>query len=248
MLSNLKILCVEDDCFALEEMVTFLKKRAGKVFSAADGQEGIRQYEIHKPDIIIADLLMPKMDGIEMLHRLKDMTPELHAIVISSIGSVDTVLETVDIGIDNYIIKPVEFDDLESKLNKVAEKIATERTAVKGRFENVENKRVIEDAIKKDFIKALKAYLGKGPREIIVQLVGDEAKLTVLGTLTVMEENLVKDMKNYQMVRQLRYSAYEAITKSFSQKLSDLLQTNMKTEKIEIDIKKQMEHVVFKNK
>ena len=55
MLANLKVLCVEDDEFALDEMSNFLKKRVGKVFAATNGDEGIKQYEIHKPDIVIAD-------------------------------------------------------------------------------------------------------------------------------------------------------------------------------------------------
>ena len=107
MLSNLKILCVEDDEFARGEMVSFLKKRAGKVFSAENGEEGIRQYEIHKPDIVIADLLMPGMDGMEMLRKLREEDNKMHAIVVTSVKELDTVLESIDLGVDNYIIKPV---------------------------------------------------------------------------------------------------------------------------------------------
>lgn len=247
-LNNLKILCVEDDTFALEEMVSFLKKRAGKVFSAVNGIEGLAQCEIHKPDIVIADLLMPEMDGMEMLRVLKEHQPGIHAIVVTSVSSLDTVLESMDMGVDNYIIKPVEFDELELKLNKIADTIAADRGMVKGRFDSLDERRVLEDAIKKDFIKALKTYLGKGPREITVQLLGNEVKITVLGTLTVMEENLMKDMKNHQMIRQIRHIAYEEITKEFSRYLGTLLNTEMQCDKINVDLKKKLDQVVFKTK
>lgn len=245
MLDTLKILCVEDDEFALEQMASFLKKRAGKVFSAGDGLEGIRQFEIHKPDIVIADLLMPGMDGMEMLKRLKEEHKDMHAIVVTSVNSVDTVLETMDMGIDNYVIKPVEFDVLELKLNKIAAVIAAEQGDVKGSFDFLEDKRTMEDIIKKDFIKALKTYMGKGPKEITVQLIGDEIKVTVLGLMTVMEENLMKDLKNHQMVRQMRQIAYEAVTKEFCKNLKELLGTDMSCSRISVDLKRKLDQIVF---
>lgn len=246
MLENLKLLCVEDDEFTLEQMMAYLKRRGAKVFGAKDGLEGIKQYEIHKPDIIVADLLMPGMDGMEMLRRLKDEHPGIHAIVVTSVNDLDTVLETMDMGVDNYILKPFDFDVLVMKLNKIADEIYWTRGGRSGVFDVMENRRESEDVIKKNFIKLVKGYMGKGPKEITVHLTGDTVKITVLGMLTVMEENLLKDMKNYQMVRQLRYSAYEAISKIFAPKLSEHLKEPMTPEKIEVDLKKQMDQITFK--
>lgn len=245
LLNSLTILCVEDDTFALEEMASFLKKRASKVFQATDGAEGIRQFEIHRPDIVIADLLMPGMDGMEMLRQLKSKNPKLHSVIVTSVDTLETVLESIDLGVDNYIIKPVEFDELELKLDKIANTIISERKLEKGLFDDIQDKRTLEDVIKKEFIKSLKSYMGKGPREITVQLIGEEIKITVLGTLTVMEENLMKDMKNHQIVRQTRQIAYETITKKFLAFLEEILQTSMVCDKITIDLKKKIDQVTF---
>lgn len=246
MLRNLKILCVEDDSFALEEMVSFLRKRAGKVFSASNGKEGIKQFEIHKPDIVIADILMPEMDGIEMLRKIKAIDPAAHGIVITSVNTVDTVIETMDMGIDNYVIKPVEFNVLEEKLTRIASGIVAERGISKGSFDGFEDKRLLEDTIKKDFIRALKSFCGKGPRELTAQLIGNEVKITVIDALTIMEDNLLKDMKNFQLVKQMRYSAYEMITKQFVPELEQLLNKHMALEKIDINLRKKTEQIVFK--
>lgn len=245
MLSNLKILCVEDDEFARGEMVSFLKKRAGKVFSAENGEEGIRQYDVHKPDIVIADLLMPGMDGMEMLRKLREEDKKMHAIVVTSVKELDTVLESIDLGVDNYIIKPVEFDELERKLSKIAEEILMQRGTVSGRLGSIEDKKAVEDAIKKDFIKALKAYMGKGPKEIVVQLTGREVDILVMDPLTVMETNMLQDRKNHEIIRQGRNIAYEAVCMRFAVHLSQLLNMDVRFDKAEIDLKKKIDKIKF---
>ena len=217
MLANLKVLCVEDDEFALDEMSNFLKKRVGKVFAATNGDEGIKQYEIHKPDIVIADLLMPGMDGMEMLRHLRKLDPNVHAIIVTSVKSLDTVLESIDIGVDNYIIKPVEFDELEKKIEKTAQIISMQRGTGSGNLGSIEDRRAVEDIIKKEFIKAIKGYTGKGPKEVVVQLVGRQVDILVMEALTVMEQSMLQDRKNQEVIRQSRNIAYEAICKSFAE-------------------------------
>lgn len=245
MLADLKILCVEDDEFALGEMINFLKKRVGKVFAACDGEEGIRQYEVHKPDVIVVDLLMPKMDGMEMLRRVKAINPNVHVIVVTSVKALDTVLESIDIGVDNYIVKPVEFHDLEKKLAKIAEKIHMKKSISSSLLRCVEDKRVLEDSIKKEFIKTLKGYMGKGPKEVIVQLSGHQIDIVAMDSLTAMEANMILDRKNHEIVRQSRNIAYEAICRKFSEYLSELLKMNVMYDKAEIDLRKKIDKIRF---
>ena len=244
-ISNLKILCVEDDDFALEEMALFLKKRAGKVFTASDGVEGIEQYEIHRPDIVIVDILMPRMDGTEMIRHLKEMDPDVHILIVSSVSVLDVVLQAVDMGVDNYIVKPLEFDELETKLDKIGDAIAAERNTAKGGFDVVDEKHYKEDLIKKEVIKALKKYMGKGPREITVHLIGDSVNITILSSLTVMEEHLIEDIRNHEMVKQLRRTAYEAISKKLQMFISEVLERNVTYDKVSVDLKKKVDTLRF---
>ncbi len=245
MLSNLKILCVEDDDFARSEMVSFLKKRAGKVFGAENGEDGIRQYEIHRPDIVIADLLMPGMDGMEMLRHLRRIDEGMHAIIVTSVKELDTVLESIDLRVDNYIVKPVEFDELEKKLQKTAGEIQKQRGMHAGTLDAIEEKKAVEDAIKKDFIKALKSYTGKGPKEVVVQIVGSKVDILVMEPHTIMEANMLRDRKNYEIVRQSRNIAYEAVCKDFARQLGEMLCRTVKPDKIEIDLKNKIDRIRF---
>ncbi len=214
---NLTILYVEDDAFAREEMAHFLKKRAGRVITARDGAEGIEMYELHKPDIIIADLLMPVMDGMEMLRRIREKHSNAHAIIVTSVDKVETVIEAIDLGIDGYIVKPLDFAELELKLAKIGDVILAGQRGRSGVFDDMEKRGETEDLIKKEFIKILKAFTGKGPRETVVQLIGNKVKITAFGALTQMEESLLRRQKNFEIVKHIRMVAYESLADQVAQ-------------------------------
>lgn len=245
-IEELKILYVEDDPFAQEEMQHFLKDKVKKVFVASNGREGIESFEFRMPDIVIADILMPVMDGISMIKELKQINNKAHIVITTSVNSVDTVLEAVDLGIDNYIVKPLDFAELELKLNKIGDAIQIENGKKRGRLDSLENKNRIEDGIKKDFVKIYKEYTGKGPRETVVQLLGDEVKLTVFDALTTMESSLLKSPKNFEIVRQMRNVVYEAVAETMVEKISDSVGYMLAYEKSNINLKKGMEQIVFK--
>lgn len=245
-LKKLRVLCVEDDEFALSEMVAFLRKRVDKVYMARNGEEGIEQHELHKPDVIIADLLMPGMDGREMIRLMKDKKSKARFIIVTSVRELDTVLETVEIGVDNYIVKPVEPEDLVAKLTKAADNIFDKINSDSRRLEVIKDRRLNEDIIKKEFIKTVKSYMGKGPKEIMVSIVGREIKIIALDGFTVMEANLVENIKNHEVVRQGRLLAYEAICKDFTKFLEDLLVEKVQLDKVDINVKKRCDKIIFK--
>ena len=247
-IENLKILYVEDDAFAREEMQHFLRDKVKKVFLAADGREGVESFEFRMPDIVIADILMPVMDGISMIKELKKINSNAHIVITTSVNSVDTVLEAVDLGIDGYIVKPLDFAELELKLNKIGDVIQVESGKRRGRLDALEDKSRIEDTIKKDFMKTYKEYTGKGPRETVVQLLGDEVKLTVFDALTTMEKSLLKSAKNFEIVKQMRNVVYEAIAGELSKSISACTGHNIIYEKTGINLKKGMEQMTFKIK
>ena len=122
-LTQLKILYVEDDDDTRENLKQYLRKKAGKVVTAADGAEGLRKYEEEKPDIVIADLLMPGLSGMEMLKRIRAQGGRCPFIITSSVSETDTIIEAVDLGIVKYVLKPIILDKLLDTLNKVAEEI-----------------------------------------------------------------------------------------------------------------------------
>ena len=107
--SSLDVLYVEDDFQIRESVGLYLKKFFHSVQSACDGSEGLGFYKKGKFDIVITDIEMPKMTGLEMSSKIKKMNPEQNIIIISAYSDSTRFIESILIGIDGYIIKPINF-------------------------------------------------------------------------------------------------------------------------------------------
>ena len=116
-----KILVVDDEDIIRESLSYILKKEKYDVEEAANGRIA---YEILKEkafDLVITDLEMPEMKGIELLEEIKKMNPQTNTIVITAYASVDTAIAALRTGASDYILKPVEFDELLIKVKKLFE-------------------------------------------------------------------------------------------------------------------------------
>lgn len=240
------MLCVEDDKFSRDEMVHFLKKRTGKVFVAADGREGLAAFDVHKPDIMIADLLMPRMDGMEMIRKLREKHADLHCIIITSVNKAETIIEAVDLGIDGYIVKPVDFTELELKLMKIGDSIRMNGKEASVGSMSGEERRAVEDSVKRDFVKVIKEFTGKGPRETVVQLINNEVRITSFGGLTRMETGLLKEIKNFEMVKHMRTMAYEQMEHDIKFIAEKYAGNPVSELTVDIDLQKGIERIVAK--
>ena len=129
-LSQLKILYVEDDDDTREDLRHYLRKKAGRVVTASSGTEGLRKYEEEHPDIVIADILLPGMSGIDMLKAIRAAGGKAPFIITSSVDSSDTIIEAVETGIVRYVLKPIILDDLLDALNRTAAEL--KKTVGKG--------------------------------------------------------------------------------------------------------------------
>lgn len=116
-LKNLNVLYVEDEENIREPFSFLLKKYFKNVYIAKNGQEGLELYKKYNPDIVITDIRMPVMDGIEMSKKIKELNPDSLIIVITAFSDTDYLTKAIDIGIDAYLTKPLELDKLFKKLN-----------------------------------------------------------------------------------------------------------------------------------
>lgn len=244
-IKNLKVLYVEDNELIRTEMMHFLKKRVGKAYSAADAFEGIEQFKLHNPDVIIADLLMPEMNGMDMIREIRTFDKKVHVIIITSVDTADTILEAVDLGIDSYIVKPLDFDELNFKLQKIGDIINAE-SEKQGVLDFVENRRAMEGEIKAAFMKQIKAYTGKGPREVVVQMIGSEIKLTVFGAFSILENNLLREKKNFEMVKHIRNVVYESLASDIADMIESHINIAVKFDKLDVNLPKQIEQITFR--
>ncbi|HKZ17242.1 MAG TPA: response regulator [Geobacteraceae bacterium] len=104
------ILYVEDDDTTRNTAVMLLKKKYPNLIflTAVNGKDGLEKFRESRPDIVITDILMPVMDGIQMAREIKAMDSDVRIIVTSAGNDADNVVEAIDIDRSDYLCKPIE--------------------------------------------------------------------------------------------------------------------------------------------
>jgi len=102
-----KILIVEDDKFVRELIVQKLTEEEFEVSSAKDGEEGEKKTESEKPDLILLDLILPGIDGFEVLSRIRKnpLTDKIPVVILSNLGEKVDVDRGIKLGANDYLIK-----------------------------------------------------------------------------------------------------------------------------------------------
>ena len=104
----MKILVVEDDYGSREFLYSLIKLEGFEVEMAVNGEEGLEKTAAYHPDLIICDIQMPKMDGLEMLSRLRQQKSDTFFIITTAFGSEDYAIEALRLGANNYLKKPID--------------------------------------------------------------------------------------------------------------------------------------------
>jgi len=105
---KLTAMVVEDEAVANELLSSTFKNFFSEVTSAFDGKEALKLYEEKAPDIVFVDIIMPEMDGIELSRRIKEMNPNQIVIVISASNDIQKISESIEIGVNSFIQKPID--------------------------------------------------------------------------------------------------------------------------------------------
>ena len=108
ILENFSILYVEDEQDVRDELAQFLKRRTKNLHLASNGREGLAAFETLRPDIVITDILMPEMDGLSMAKEIKRLSPETPIIITTAFNEADLFLKAIEIGIEKYVLKPIQ--------------------------------------------------------------------------------------------------------------------------------------------
>jgi len=118
---NIKILYVEDNIDISEEITFFLKNKVTNLAVAYDGEEGFELYNRYKPDLIITDIQMPKLNGIDMIEKIRQTDQSIPIIITTAFNESDYLLNAINLHVDSYIIKPLNLKELLNTINKVME-------------------------------------------------------------------------------------------------------------------------------
>lgn len=116
----MKVLIV-DDSILTRQMLKDLLSDLGHEISglAEDGEEGFNKYKELNPDLVILDIAMPKMNGLDCLKVIKEYDVNAKVIICSSFGQKQIIIEAMELGAESYIIKPVNEKELVKTLNKI---------------------------------------------------------------------------------------------------------------------------------
>ena len=116
---NNRLLVIDDDAIVRDSIVVYLKDSGFQVLEAENGEHGLEIFRERTPDLILCDLRMPKLDGLGVLRRVREESPETPFIVVSGAGVMADVVEALRLGASDYIIKPiVDLEVLEHAVNR----------------------------------------------------------------------------------------------------------------------------------
>ena len=111
-----KVLVVDDEKDFVEMLSLRLKEEGEKVTPAYSGKECLETLEEKEIDVVILDIKMPGMDGIETLKEIKKRFPLVEVIMLTGHGTIETAVEGMKLGASDYLLKPADFDDLSAKM------------------------------------------------------------------------------------------------------------------------------------
>ncbi len=231
-LKTVTILYVEDSRLMREKIKNLLEPLVKEIYFAQDGKEGLYNYRKYEPDIVIADINMPVMDGLKMAELIKKIEPKQHIVLLTSLDDSKSLKRAIEIGIDSFISKPFSDEDILHKLDMLALNIKNEDDAKKLKKLQLEKEKA--DLILK-MIQEI-SHHWRQPLSTILSLSSSNIIKKELGVLEL--DELVRDM--------------EKISRNIEQ-LSDILNRieniDVKKENIE-DIEKliQISNPIYYNK
>ncbi len=128
LLLPLSVLYVEDNAILQEKAASFFEKLFGRVYKAGDGHSGFELFKAHAPSIVITDIQMPLMDGLEMAQAIRAVDANAKVIITSAYDEKAYLLKTIELGLNGYLVKPLKVEELSVLLFNLASSMAEERS------------------------------------------------------------------------------------------------------------------------
>lgn len=138
-LKTLDVLYVEDDLALAGSTAAFLERRVGRLRHAADGVLGLEAFRAAGPDLVITDIRMPRMDGLTMVEAMRELSPAIPVVVTTAFEQTDYLMRAIKLGVDRYVLKPVDPDLLMEALLACAGHLLAESQAAKAHQLELEN-------------------------------------------------------------------------------------------------------------
>jgi len=116
------VLIVDDDQDVLSMLERLLQKLEYNPFVAYNGEEALRIIDTNKVDVVVSDLVMPEMDGMELLKRVKSRRSDIPFVMITGHPTIETAVEAIKKGAYDYLTKPFQVEEVQIKIDRALEK------------------------------------------------------------------------------------------------------------------------------
>ena len=125
----MKLLIVDDEAEICDFLKSFFEERNYEVKTASSGQAALQAVDQYKPQVVLLDIKMPGMDGVQTLGNLKKKYPRIKVIMVTALETRDKIEECLRLGADNYITKPLSLEYLENDVREKIESLTGTSTA-----------------------------------------------------------------------------------------------------------------------
>lgn len=126
----MKLLLVEDEAILMKAMAKGLRRSGYAVDCASDGEEALECYGLNEYDLMILDLNLPKIDGMEVLRRIRQQDQTLRILILSARDSVEDKVQGLDEGSNDYLTKPFDFLELEARIRNLLRRRFAQKDAL----------------------------------------------------------------------------------------------------------------------
>lgn len=211
-LSQIHVLIVEDEELTAFAIKQSLVKHCRQVDIAKDGIEGFELFEQNRPDIIISDINLPKLNGLEMIHLIHEVSPHMPVIIMTSYDNSKNISESINEGAYNYLRKPICTEDLQITLLMATKDIYNEQVFLENSYEYKKLTKVLISPDNKIVI------LTKQERDLIHLLVSNIDKVvdyTIIESYVWQERSMSIDALR-MVIRKIRKKTHNKIIENVS--------------------------------
>ncbi len=163
--NTISLLYVEDEATTRERVSRVLVSRGYKLFIAQDGEKGLAEFREHAPDIVLTDIMMPHLNGLEMAREIRTLVPDVQIACMTAFSDTGNLIEAINIGVDQFVLKPVEFDRLFAALDRCQKMVELQKRQRILEAENLQAKKIeaigiLAGGMAHDFNNMLQVILG----------------------------------------------------------------------------------------
>jgi len=148
-IQNCSILYIEDDEITRDNITSYLKRQCKNLYVASNGEEGLELFTKHTPQIVITDIEMPKLNGLDMAKKIRRLSSTTQIIITTAHASQEYLLQAVNLHLIQYIVKPISLPKLTSALNDcdefLEEEIQTRKVFIQNVFYDTYTKELVKN-------------------------------------------------------------------------------------------------------